>query len=140
MSKHQWTIVEGDGPRRTYRPRGEYAALWREMLLRLEVTPAHKSLDVQGGDNQDALRIYAALYKRAAMLGAGVVKISREGARVIVQRGPNWSKREAGSLAHLPAHPLDLAEYNEHQRERRAQRANGKPGRPRTVKTESDES
>lgn len=128
MPNHQWTITEGNGPAIRRRPRADYDALWNDLLLRLEVTPAHKSVNVHGEDRRDAKCILVALTRKAGKLGAEVVRVSINGTQVIVQRGPNWSKRGAGELAHIGAHPADApGSYKPPQ--------NGKgKGRPRQVR------
>lgn len=67
-----------------------------------------------------------ALAKRGKGLGDGVIEVRSVNAIVYVRRGPNWSQRDAGTLAHIPAHSGDAASFNERKRERRAQtNANG---------------
>lgn len=136
--KHHWTIVEGDGPP-PRAARGSYAEMWRELLLRLEVTPS-KWLQIPCADAKETARLANGLRKRAWQLPEGVIQIAQDtgACMVYVARGPNWAMREAGSLAHIPAHPLDTPGEYERQRLQRAQRANGKPrgkpGRPRKVR------
>lgn len=128
---HEWHIVEGDGPHQKHSPRGKYDALWDDLLLRLEVTPANKSVDVLLDDKKRAHAVWVGLVRRAREMGDDVVSVCREGTRVIVQRGKNWKTRGAGSLAHIQAHPDDALGLNEENRARYA--ANGHGKRPRNV-------
>lgn len=116
MSDHTWNIVEGDGPHQKHAPRGKYDALWDELLLRLEVTPASRSVDVLLDDKKRAHAVWVGLVRRAREMGDDVVSVYREGERVIVQRGKNWTKRGAGSLAHIQAHRDDACGLNEENR------------------------
>jgi len=132
--KHHWTIVEGDAPVPAASRRNIHVALWEDLLLRLEVTPAHRGLHITCKDGEETWNLAQALRKHARKLPPGSVLIVQDASActVSVARGPNWSKREAGALAHIPAHPLDLTGHNERQRANGKPR--GKPGRPRKVR------
>lgn len=49
-----WKITEGDKPPRVTR---RYGALWNELLLRLERTPASRWLHIEVSDEQEYLSL-----------------------------------------------------------------------------------
>lgn len=94
-----WKITEGDSPQRVTR---RYGALWNELLLRLERTPARRWLHIEVSDEQEFLSLSHALYERARRSNRVVEVARRSELRTIyVRRGPNWASRDAGSLAYL---------------------------------------
>ena len=133
-ANHKWSIVEGDGP--TPRaPRSDYAALWADLMLRLERTPAHKWLHISCKDAKEAKNLALGLRKRAYSLPPGTIQVVQdtEACKVSVARGPNWAKRDAGELAHVPAHSLDAPSANGSGR-----KPSGRPpGRPRKTKDQT---
>lgn len=94
-----WKITEGDKPPRVTR---RYGALWNELLLRLERTPASRWLHIEVSDEQEYLSLSHALYKRVRESN-GVIEMAKRSKQrtVYVRRGPNWAARDAGSLAYL---------------------------------------
>jgi len=123
MPNHQWTIVEGDGPEPRAK-RGKYAALWDDVILRLEKTP-RKWLHIFATDAKATGSVYDALLYRANKLGEQVVEIraSYKETIVYIRRGPNWGTRDAGALSHLPAHPEDAPSFNNNNRKRKNNKA-----------------
>lgn len=117
--------------------------MWSELLLRLEQTPV-KWLHVAATTQEDYKSAASALTRRAKK-SDGVVEVSARMRllTVFVRRGPNWLQREAGSLAHMGADPLDAPGDDARLRAaRNQQRQNGratdapryKPSRPRKVR------
>lgn len=115
----KWTIRESAAPP-PVRKVSIFEELWADLMLRLERTPAHKWLCVKAETTKDHKSIAAALTSRGSV-SHGEVEVTVRLAELstYVRRGPNWSKRNAGSLAHIAADPADSPNTN----------GNRKPGR-----------
>lgn len=78
--------------------KGRYVwlALWQEILLRLEKTPASKALEIPFNDDKTAQRASQAFYNAAKSHQLDVIIRTRKdgnGGRIIyVRRGPTWGK------------------------------------------------
>lgn len=72
-----------------------WKALARELLLRLEKTPADKALEVPLESPEVVERAYKSLYAYFKLCkGLKAVKIACRGNAIYVQRGKNWIKGE----------------------------------------------
>lgn len=122
-------IFEGDGPPTRRKGWSVYDELWDEIILRLERTPKGW-LHIPVENPADVERLRSALDNRAKKTGGVVtVRSNREEKTIYVQRGPNWSKRGAGELAHIEADPADAPQLPQ-----ASENGKRRPGRPRKVR------
>ncbi len=75
--------------------RGKYVELWRQIILRMEQTPASRALAITFSTHQDAVRAAHALRRLAiTWYGRNYFNIrTRQGSNcVFVSRGTRWQK------------------------------------------------